>query len=609
MLQLILAITASAVALLIPLQIATESQNVLFVKNYSYWALAATSLLFLCFLVQSRPISSWDELKLKTKKHTLGILVIFAATAYLHLHVDRGFKILNDEPVISSTAKNMYTDHISYVPVVTHVVSGREITKIGFVDKRPGFFPFALSIVHSLTAYRPENVFWLNSALTCLLLALVYLIVNRSVGKQYGILSVLLLSSLPLLAQNTNGGGYELMNLCLISGLALSGLNYLRKPDTEGLNLLIITSILLANNRYESILYVTVPAMLFLIKTYREKSLSLTWFSIFSPLLLIVPLSSYDVFQSNPTFIQTSSENFFSLRHLAENLAHAIAYLFETNATESNSILLSTSGIIASLFLALQVVRRCKFFIQQDTGLTVLLCISLVVAVNTTLALCCYWGKWTDPTTSRFSLPFQLFLVFSIPLVLKYDFKRTSPPAWMTVAVLFFIVSITSPHSAALNRQKDLVSMNTLTQLIEWVQSQPADEANLYISSHSIALALYGNASIPIELANSMPERVIWTSEASIYKQVYAAELLYNDGNNSYPSTERALSSRFITQTVHEELIDINLRLRIVRILEVSPSLAAPANSLKNLPAASPDPNASPLEQEAYLYHSLPLPQ
>ena len=128
---------------------------------------------------------------------------------------------------------SMHYNARAFVPAASHIINDEVVASIGFVDKRPALFPFVVSVIHSLSGYRPENVFWLNSGLTFLLLGLIYTIAARTCGKPHGILAILLMTSLPLLAQNTNGGGYEIMNLCLICGVVLAGLNYMRNAGNE----------------------------------------------------------------------------------------------------------------------------------------------------------------------------------------------------------------------------------------------------------------------------------------------------------------------------------------------------------------------------------------
>ena len=55
---------------------------------------------------------------------------------------------------------------------------------------------------------------------------------------------------------NANSGGFDLLNLVMLLGTALAAYSYLRAPNAQRMNTLILMGILLAQSRYESVLYV-----------------------------------------------------------------------------------------------------------------------------------------------------------------------------------------------------------------------------------------------------------------------------------------------------------------------------------------------------------------
>ncbi|MGJ8652005.1 MAG: hypothetical protein ACSHX8_01915 [Opitutaceae bacterium] len=500
---------------------------------------------------------------------------------------------------------SFYFDERAFVQAASHMIDGDVIASAGFVDKRPLFFPFIVSLCHKFTGFRADNVFWLNSGLTFLLLSLLYSIVTQACGKRHGILSVLLFSSLPLLAQNTTGGGYEIMNLCLISTLALTAVHYMRSPGSQGLNLVILSAILLANNRYESLLYVLVPALLCGLKSLRNKQIQLTWFAAFSPLLLLPPICSFAIFRSDSRFLQTSGDNFFNLSHLPDNLTHAVTYLFQVTGDYSNSVLLSTAGLIAFLFLTIQLVRRFHFFIKEDIALSTLIVIFLIVLTTTTLALNCFWGKWTDPMTSRFSLPLQYFLVLAVPFALNYHFRLKRPPNYMLLICVLFIIGFSSSHSARINNETRMPIATGNDWAINWIRGHIPSSNTLIISDACVGLQLYRYSALPISVANQMPERVLRVQELELYNNIYIVEPLQHKDPHTIvtPSNSTPLNPRFELQTIAQYNIGHNLFYQISRITGLSPAPEGKETLPANLPkAASPD-----LTSSEDLFHYLPL--
>ena len=74
---------------------------------------------------------------------------------------------------------------------------------------------------------------------------------NRHGGRLVGLCC---LAGLPLLAINATGGGFEILNLCMIALTMLAAISYLERNDAVPLNFLLMSGILLAQTRYESVL-------------------------------------------------------------------------------------------------------------------------------------------------------------------------------------------------------------------------------------------------------------------------------------------------------------------------------------------------------------------
>src|ERR1019366_1179143 len=85
-----------------------------------------------------------------------------------------------------------------------------------FLDKRPYFFTFILSLVHDLTGYRMANVFFLNGALTAAFLSLAYWFCRELTSRAGGLLVVVLLVTMPLFGQNAACAGMEMHNLVML---------------------------------------------------------------------------------------------------------------------------------------------------------------------------------------------------------------------------------------------------------------------------------------------------------------------------------------------------------------------------------------------------------
>ncbi len=351
-----------------------------------------------------------------------GCAAVAGGSWLLLVHEPFGFKIIMDEIMLLGTSMSMHLERVAQVPYRAHDIQGVFAIITGAVDKRPLFFPFLTSLLHDLTGYRPENVWLLNVGLCVALLWLVYVLGRRVGGRAAGMLGVLLLAGLPLLAQNATGGGFELLNLVMI---ALCAWLAVRALDTSGgveISALILGSILLAQVRYESALFVLPAAATIAFVWWRSRRVELPAAAIAAPLLLLPVPWLQKIFSVSQDAWQLQSKpglaEPFSLSYAFENTAHNWAFFFAREETQPNSWLLSLLGFVALGFFVLLLVRPPKPWTRAapaEAGLAIY-AVSLLGLFG--LLTCYFWGRFDDPIITRLSLPVHLLFVFALWLVL-----------------------------------------------------------------------------------------------------------------------------------------------------------------------------------------------
>lgn len=569
--KLAVAVAASCIAITVPLYFLPKDLAILTVKHGGYWFMLGTCALFLwAFWRETRKVSA-RQLRELASQHSMGLLLAATIAVFIQAEHEDSFRILYDEHVLSSTAMNLHAHQLAYVQAVSHVVEGETVASIGHVDKRPLLFPFILSIGHNLFGYDHTHVFALNAALTFLTLALLYGLLTKLTNRTYGCLGLLLFGGLPLLAQNANGGGYEVLNLCLILGLGLTAIHYFRQTeDTASLDLMIMAAILLANVRYESILYVLLPATIFLIKGLRTGELKLTWFSAFSPLLLIPPLLSFGIFSNEPLFIRTSPDNFFSLGHLPGNLAQAMFYLFDWSGDYNNSLLLSLLGLPSILLLIIYGAPQLRTSVRKENPAIVLYPALLIVLANTLLALCNHWGAWTDPTTSRFSLPLQLAMAISSVLVIHTMLRQATTATVGLIILAGSHLIFVAPRCGEFQSQSHrLYLAKGYDWAMQWVTLEAPPGNHLYIAQSASGLGLLQVGAIPFSVANTNSERILRVKETGIYDEVFAFEGLIAKGEDTRLPLPGAgsLSQKFKLEKLGQFYLNAHTVYRISRIV------------------------------------------
>jgi len=225
----------------------TPGDAVTLVQNFGYWQILLLTVAFGYCLVRSLRSEFHGGAGSWWRTWRWPALAVLGVTAFLHVQEPHEFKILMDEVVLQDTAMEMHYHRIVSTTVRAYDLVGNFTSLIGYVDKRPLFFPFLISLVHDLTGYRVENAFVVNALASLALVALTFLIGRRLAGNPAGYGGILLLVSIPLVHQNATGSGFELLNLAMIAATIWLGFRWVERPDTDRLGAFVFSGILLAD--------------------------------------------------------------------------------------------------------------------------------------------------------------------------------------------------------------------------------------------------------------------------------------------------------------------------------------------------------------------------
>jgi hypothetical protein len=525
-------------------------------------------------------------------------LLVAAGGTLLLVHETYGFKILMDEVMLLGTSMSMHLDETALVPMRGHDIQGAFQLMAGQLDKRPLLQPFLVSLLHGLTGYRPENVFILNTALTYVLLALGYVLGHRIAGRGAGVIVVLLLVSLPLLAQNATGGGFELLNLVLIAATLLLAMRYVARRDDASLDAFGLSAILLANTRYESVLFLLPVGLTILWVWWQQRRPQFTWLVIVMPLLMVPAALQNKVFS-----VRTSSwelagqpgyEKVFSLAYVPDNIGHALNFLFSTTGEHSNSPVFSALGCLALPFFALWVVKRLWRLRETPPVSAALALFSVGFAAHTLLLLCYFWGKFDDPVIRRLSLP--LHLTFALAVVTVAAEAGSPRRVWQVLAVVigagFFAYSL--PAMA----RRDYAFQYYVGREMEWrrefIAAHP-ERDYLFIDNNSICWITHLVSATPIKQAVDNKGTILFNFRNHVFSSIYVFQRLDVDpatGSTTVQKEDR-LGADYRLETVWERRFTPLTVSRISRVTAIDEQAPPP------LPAESPVlSKMTPAEQE-----------
>jgi hypothetical protein len=343
----------------------------------------------------------------------LGTLFAVWADTFRH-------KILYDEFVIQGTAYEMHiTKQVSTI-LRAYNIGGTWLSIDTFLDKRPYFFPFLVSLLHDFTGYRIANMFIVNVACAAAFLGLLYWFTRELAGRGQALLAVALMAVLPLFGQNASGAGMDLHNLTMIALVACLGVLYLRVPTDDRLCLFVLGAILLTQSRYESGIFLLPVACVVVAGWLRAGRVILPWIAVLSPLLLIPYAWHHRVDAATPLFwqLQAGQTSAFGWSNIADNFRGDVDFLFNTGPSLANSWYLSVAGVLGLGWMGYRCVRwlvsRARPALSAPE--VVALAFGAGVAGHFVVLLFYWWAKFDDLMASRFALPmcFAFAVLFAV---------------------------------------------------------------------------------------------------------------------------------------------------------------------------------------------------
>jgi hypothetical protein len=457
------------------------------------------------------------------------VLFIVVLSGFLHMQDRHGFKVVMDEVDLLSTSQRLHETREAARVERGYYLSGTNFVIMqGNLDKRPLFYPFLLSLVHDLTGYRPENTFILNALLTPLLLVLVYTVARRLAGLEAGVTAVLLLATVPLIIQTATGGGFEVLNLVMIVLTLLLGMIYAKSPSTVALSGFCLSGVLLAQVRYESVLFIIPVGVVVTWTWWRNRKIDLPWVVIFSPLLLLGYPWQHQLMKLQPGLWQlndrASDHGVFSLAYFYDNVGHALNYFLSFDHTQANSHLLLIAGVIGGSFFWLVLYREHRKIFREEPEQAAFVIFGLALFLVSVLLLCYFWGAFDDVVTARLSLPMQLLMlllfVYIWPRLVKASVRWKGISA---ICIIYFFVW-TVPTAAKRAYAFDNAAAETVNWLSSFIKAHHLKKS-LVLDSNMLMLWLaYDVPAATLDTVATRQEAFLFHYHRHTFENIYVVQ-------------------------------------------------------------------------------------
>lgn len=557
-------------------------------------------------------LANWSQ---HVKVHRYQIASLFLLTFLIHQHEPHIFKVFYDEAEFLGQARIMHLERQAGLPGQYHTFQGNAFPVAINPALRPPLFSFILSLVHDTTGYRPENVFFLNVVFSFICLFLAYALSFILTGSRLlALLPPLGLFAFPLFAQVSTGGGYDLFNLTLLLQLLLSGVFYFRKQDQATWRWFLFSSLLLVHCRNESVLYVLVPVLSWIIVSARSNTWKLSGFTAISPLFLSYPILWNLYFSKNPDFqyehMREEGQAFFCLTYLPDNLQDALVYLLTPSLNATNSLVISVCALTGLAFILFCFPIRFLKGISRESDLVVLLGSVIALAGFLTIQSS-FWGGLTDVLASRFFLPLLLMGLLGFLLLLHEipaDRKRFFAPA----ALLLFMgagVLESLPSQARHHATRSMPAAQHYEVLVEFLSQQSINKRrSLFTGTGGTFFFAHGFNVLPFDSLQRRPGRIDQMIGHDLYENIFVSILEIEDHPISEGETIAAdLRALFVLEEVFQHSHHRAARSTLYRIVG---RLDDEGNPVVLQPGSLPLPSFTDMDAKtAYFLNALGIHQ
>jgi hypothetical protein len=545
------------------------------VRRFGYWQILTVSVLFAWMLFESLK-AEVRQMAVAWRSWIWPAALILGSAAFLHVQEPHGFKIVMDEVVLQLTAMRMHFEREVAVVVRGYDLVGNFTALAAYVDKRPLFYPFLVSLLHDVTGYRTANSVILNVLLTPVLTGLIYVTCRRLAGAAAGVAGVLLLVSIPLVHQNATGAGFELLNLVMILSAIWLGMRYAEKPDTIRLGAFLFSGILLAQTRYESALFILPVGAVIAYVWWRQRKIDFPWPVMIAPLLLVIIPLHFSVFKVSEASWQLNdiqgADEPFGPRYLADNIPHALNFFFATDRIQPNSFLVSVLGVVGVAFFILVMVRQWREMLTSRPGQAAFTCFILGLIAHTALMLLYFWGKFDDPVIRRLSLPLHLLLILSFIAILPQLVASRLRWRYLCLATLLFIVGYTTPVVAMHRYNQENFAARWNNWLADYLAKLPDGTSALAIDRHSgIQWFEHGFSSMPVDVLAANPEKYEFHFKNRSFQNFFVVQVLGSDFEHRmrFPTVDDDVGDGLTLETVAEVSMSPVYHMRLSRVLAV----------------------------------------
>ena len=486
-----------------------------------------------------------------------GILISFLLASVVFVSVPKYFRVLSDETNLLSVAKSM-----TYSKNVQNITEGRWYYEMFWAtpttgtEKRPFLFPFFTSLVHNLLGYHVENVFILNYFALWAMLFLLFIAIQSSLGDLWAACGLILVVAQPVIDLSATSASFEIFNFLFIiaSFLALRG--FLNDPQHKTFIALVMTLIMLANVRYESILFLVIVLVVLGVTGRIKPKFFTQSFNYALAMFFLLPLIWQRVLlasESDSNLVGGSWVKAFSFENAQHNILLFFQYILQPSGQLGYAGVVNIAGIVALVLLGLQVlfkkVTSSLSAPRNDTAQILLICSSTSLLVLFLIVIFYQGGINDHPLNGRFYIP--ILVAFSIAPI--YFFANLFKDKQKLLAPVFIgcLVAFGFYHPVAVeDRLTNTLIIIREYKYVESFLKKNADKNTLVIWGRPGELIVSNYGAISYGTANQEVDTILGQFKNHLYSRIYAIQSIAY--SNNAPLSDNVIDPRYKLDTIDQ---------------------------------------------------------
>ncbi len=541
-----------------------KSRMTSFFAKGSYYIISAMFFLWIArtaFLWKARDFSLLAFLK----QNTPGTILAALLTGIIFVSVDVGFKTLSDETNLLAVSKAMVSEKTVYNLTSAKYYYGNLNPINREIPTRPLLFPYLTHLLHLITDYNYRNPFILNALTLFLFLAGIYVVARRFTDHFSAAAAMVLVVTYPVMSIYGTSGGFDLCSTFFFF-LGFAGLFvFIKDNDPNSFGFTWMTFLLLANIRYESIIFLPlVFGLLFCLRYIKWDELRENMLTLAATPLMLLPLAwqfilTWGKHNEHPDHIPL-----FTLQKFGENAKILGSSIFDFAYFLPYAGAVTLASFIGIFYLIYRRMikkdKKISLSMSESTRHFAIIFCS-VLCISTAIFLAHYGGTMNHPTQARFFLIFVVVLSL-LPILIKI----ISPEIISGRALLFFAVfAFIIYHPAAVEGRfiNTLVLIREFRQTTEYVRRLESPNI-LVVSDRPGQFVALNYGSVNFEHANKNAARLMSELKKRLFSDIVVIQRI------SYltkdPEKEYVLDKAFELEVSKEFQITANEFVRISKV-------------------------------------------